>query len=134
MASIRRFAVLEHYRDPAGFHDNKLVRSQFQPATGAAYQKLTPAVIFDLLEGADKMFNAIGKPNVIPARALLERMSQSDWTCTATAHERGKGAKPDPYLHFNIWFKRDAGKPQAYHVRCHEREAGGLYVFQVTFG
>jgi len=66
---------------------------------------------------------------------LYERMSNEAWTCTATAHEGGIGGGrgADPYLHFNIWFERHAGRPQHYHVRCHEFEQGGLYVFQVTF-
>lgn len=133
MASTRRFKVIDNYRDPEGFHDNKLVTEQFQPATGTAYEKLTPETICDLLSRSDKMFNALCDPKIIPARSLLERMSNSHWTCTATAHEKGKGDRPDPYLHFNIWFQRDHGQPQAYHVRCHEIKRGGLYVFQVTF-
>lgn len=136
MASIRRVKVIENYNDPQGFHDNRLVTEQFQPATGRAYQKLRPEIICTLLERAGKNHNAALLANLVPARSLLERMSDEPWTCTATAHEGGRGdggRAADPYLHFNIWFRRHQGRPQSYHVRCHEIAAGGLYVFQVTF-
>jgi hypothetical protein len=133
MASQRRFKVLENYREPAGFHPRR--RDQFQPPSGAVYQKLRPDVIFDLLDRSISNRNPAQKPNVLPPRRLLERMSDEPWTCTATAHEGGMGGGrgADPYLHFNIWFERAGGQAQHYHVRCHERDQGGLYVFQVTF-
>jgi len=133
MASQRRFKVLENYRDPDGFHPRR--RDQFQPDAGNVYQKLRPSAICDLMERAGKSHNAAGLGNVVPPSQLYERMSNEAWTCTATAHEGGIGGGrgADPYLHFNIWFERHAGRPQHYHVRCHEFEQGGLYVFQVTF-
>lgn len=136
MGSIRHFNVVDNYRDPAGFHDNRLVTRQFQPATGVVYQRLSPEVICTLLHQAGKHHNATGRANVLPARQLLERMSREEWTCTAGLHEggRGDGARhADPYLHFNVWFRRNQGQPQSYHVRCHENEGGGVHVFQVTF-
>jgi hypothetical protein len=133
MASDRRFKVIENYRDPDGFHPRR--DDQFQPREGRAYQKLRPWVICDLMERAGKSQNAAGMSNVIPPNRLYERMSNEPWTCTATAHEGGIGGGrgADPYLHFNIWFKPNQGRPQHYHVRCHEFDRGGLYVFQVTF-
>ena len=134
MASQRRFKVLQNYRDPAGFHPRR--RDQFQPSQGNSYQKLRPAVIGDLFERAGKLHNAAGLQNVVSPSLLYERMSNEQWTCTATAHEGGTGGGnrgADPYLHFNIWFKQRSGQPQHYHVRCHEFDNGGVYVFQVTF-
>ena len=139
MASLRRFKVIDNYREPLGFrYTRKPVRRPGEPEFEPRYQRLTPEVICDLLERSDKMWNGAALPNVIPARQLLERMSSVEWTCTATAHEGGReqprgGRANDPYLHFNIWFEKDGQQPQHYHVRCHEIAQGGLYVFQVTF-
>ena len=124
MSSQRRFKVVENFVDGG----------QFQPENGG-YVQLDPETIYDLLDSADKHHNATDAPNRISARALLERMSQESWECTATAHEGGRpGMRPrpnDPYLHFNIWFNR--GHPRHYHVRCRELQQGGLLVFQVTW-
>ena len=137
MASDRRAKVLANFLEPSVFF-NDSTRKQFPSAQhqglleGSTYQKLRPDMIYILLNRSDKMHNAASLPNLVSARALLERMSVSTWTCTATAHEGGIGdAKraPDPYLHFNINFKK---RPTAYHVRCRELEKGGLLVFQVT--
>ncbi len=136
MASIRRRKVLENYLDPTGFfplRKDGRRNEQFQPEVGKIYQKLREDVIYSLLERADKMHLTSVSRNVISARALLERMSGEGWTCTASAHEGGKGdgvRRPDPYLHFNVNFKF---APCAYHVRCRELDKGGLLVFQVTY-
>ena len=135
MASNRRQSVLDNYVDPSLFFkprkDGKR-REQYQPESGNVYQKLRADVIYGLLDGAGKMHLTSVSRNVISARTLLERMSREPWTCTATAHEGGKGdanRRPDPYLHFNVNFHEE---PCAYHVRCHELKIGGLLVFQVT--
>ena len=136
MASLRRQQAIDHYVEPTLFFKRRKdgrKRGQYQPDSGNVYQKLREEVICSLLERADKMHLTTVSRNLVSARALLERMSRETWTCTATAHEGGKGdgdRKPDPYLHFNINF--DA-VPTAYHVRCHQFERGGLLVFQVTF-
>jgi hypothetical protein len=136
MASLRRQKVLDNYLDPTAFFPPRKDGSrneQFQPETGNVYQKLREDVIYSLLERSDKMHTTSVSRNVVAARALLERMSGEAWTCTATAHEGGKGdgaRKPDPYLHFNVKFK---AAPNSYHVRCHELDQGGLLVFQVTY-
>ena len=136
MGSIRRHKVLENYEDPHLFFKPRKDgrrREQFQPEAGNVYQKLREDVIYSLLERADKMHVTSVSRNVIQARALLERMSNERWTCTATAHEGGMGdaaRRPDPYLHFNVNFE---SAPAAYHVRCHELEQGGLLVSQVTY-
>jgi hypothetical protein len=136
MASARRQSVVGNYVDPNLFFKPRkdgMRRDQFQPETGSVYQKLRPEVIYSLLNRAGKMHLTSVSRNVVSARSLLERMSNEEWTCTATAHEGGKGdasRRPDPYLHFNVNFQAD---PTAYHVRCHELQLGGLLVFQVTF-
>jgi hypothetical protein len=138
VASDRRVKVLENFLEPSVFFNNE-TRKQFPSAKhlplvkGPSYQKLRPDMIYTLLNRSDKMHNAANLPNLVSARTVLERMSGSTWTCTATAHEGGLGdAKraPDPYLHFNINFRQ---QPTAYHVRCRELEKGGLLVFQVTY-
>ncbi|RZF31738.1 hypothetical protein EVC45_01355 [Paraburkholderia sp. UYCP14C] len=138
MASERRNKVLEQYLEPSVFFNDES-RKQFPSAKhlplegGPSYQKLRPDMIYSLLSRSDKMHNAANLPNIVSAHALLERMSGSTWTCTATAHEGGLGnatRKPDPYIHFNVNFKR---APKTYHVRCRELEKGGLLVFQVTY-
>lgn len=135
MSSIRRQKVLEKYVEPNLFFkprkDGKR-REQFQPETGNVYQKLQQEIIYSLLDAAGKMHLSSISRNVVSARALLERMSDEPWTCTATAHEGGIGdgnRPPDRYVHFNVNFRTD---PSAYHVRCHELVQGGLLVFQVT--
>lgn len=132
MGSSRRDKVLGKYLHPSDFFKSD-TRRQFQDKEGTAYEKLQPETVYLLLERSDKMHNAANLPNLISARQLLERMSNMQWTCTATAHEGGFGdakRKPDPYLHFNINFEK---KPTAYHVRCRELPQGGLLVFQVAF-
>ena len=125
MASQRRAAILENY----------LTTGQNPPAAERRYSKLSPEGVYALLDSAGKMHVNGATRNTVSARALLELMSEGHWQCRATAHEGGhpNDQAADPYLHFNIWFERAQGRPQHYHVRCHERQRGGSYVFQVTF-
>jgi len=137
MASLRRQRVIENYLDPSVYFKARKDgrrREQFQPEKGNVYQKLRPDMVYALLDRSLKTPSSSWMPNVISARDLLERMSNTTWTCRATAHEGGIGdakRRPDPYLHFTV--ELDSSAPSAFHVRCHELEGGGLLVFQVTF-
>ncbi|MBL8350415.1 MAG: hypothetical protein JNL87_08855 [Burkholderiaceae bacterium] len=133
MASLRRFAVLSHFVEIHIFDEWHPDSASRRPRPFQdEFQQLTPEVIYDLLDSADKMHNAAGLSNIVSARSLLERMSREQWTCRGSAHEGGReGRRQDPYLHFDVNFHRP---PKACHVRCRELKTGGLLVFQVTDG
>ena len=93
------------------------------------YQKMSPEMVYDLLENVTNNHNNAK----IKAKQLLKHMSEYEWFISGTAHEGGLGdaqRKPDPVLHITLSVDRIGGC----HLRCRvpKQHFETFHIYEIT--